>query len=201
VLRFVHTRIGARSMPAFDAIPIRTDRLLLRAYRESDAEDLFAIFSNPEVMRYGSSPPWTSVDRAREIIARSIAALESGEHLGLVIERIEDAHLIGQCALFKLNVACRRAEIGYSLAPQAWGNGYMNETLRALIGYGFDRMDLNRIEADVDPRNEPSVRTLERLGFQREGLLRERWIVNGEVSDSVLYGLLRKHWSPEPGRS
>jgi len=66
--------------------------------------------------------------------------------------------------------------------------------LQALVGYGFDRMDLNRIEADVDPRNEASARSLERLGFACEGLLRERWIVGGEVSDTAMYGLLRKDW-------
>lgn len=183
-------------MPAFEAIPLRTERLVLRPYRESDAGDLFGIFSDPKVMRFLSSPPWTSHDRAREVIERDVSAFESGEHLGLAIERIEDKQLIGQCTLFKLSEACRRAEIGYSLASGVWGNGYMSEALSALIRYGFKRMNLNRIEADVDPRNDASVRMLERFGFVREGLLRERWIVDGEVSDSAIYGLLRKDWRP-----
>jgi RimJ/RimL family protein N-acetyltransferase len=55
-------------------------------------------------------------------------------------------------------------------------------------------MALNRVEADIDPRNHPSAKTLERLGFQKEGHLRERWIVNGEVSDTGLYGLLASDW-------
>jgi RimJ/RimL family protein N-acetyltransferase len=78
----------------------------------------------------------------------------------------------------------------------------MNEALRAVIdlafdhrpGAPFDDLQLNRIEADVDPRNAASCRALERLGFLREGLLRERWIVGGEVSDSAMYGLLRADW-------
>ena len=70
----------------------------------------------------------------------------------------------------------------------------MNEALRALIGYGFEHLNLNRIEADIDPLNEASLKTVKRLGFVREGLLRERWIVNGEISDSVIYGLIRKDW-------
>lgn len=186
-------------MPVFDAIPIRTPRLNLRPYRDADADALFAIFSDPKVMRYGSSPPWQSVERAREIIERDKAALASGEHINLGIERIEDGQLIGHCTLFKWNRACRRAEIGYSLAAQTWGNGYMNEALRVLVDYGFGRMDLNRIEADVDPRNARSIRSLERLGFRHEGLLKERWIVNGEICDSALYGLLRKDWPDASG--
>ena len=70
----------------------------------------------------------------------------------------------------------------------------MREALTALIGYAFRTLDLHRIEADADPRNAASVRVLEHLGFVREGLLRERWHVGGEVSDSLLLGLLRGDW-------
>lgn len=188
-------------MPVFNDIPIHSERLVLRPYRESDAEALFGIFADPAVMRFMSSPPWTSMDRAHEVIARAIAALGSGEHLTLGIERRDEPGIIGQCVLFRFAETCRRAEIGYSLASRAWGNGYMNEALRALINYAFECLDLNRIEADIDPRNERSARSLERLGFEREGLLRERWIVDGEVSDTALYGLLRNDWPTVESRN
>jgi RimJ/RimL family protein N-acetyltransferase len=70
----------------------------------------------------------------------------------------------------------------------------MHEALQATLGYAFHILDLHRIEADVDPRNQASIKTLERLGFQREGLLRERWQVGGEIQDSLFYGLLRRDW-------
>ena len=70
----------------------------------------------------------------------------------------------------------------------------MREALSALLAYGFVELDLHRIEAELDPRNVASARSLERQGFQREGVLRERWIVNGEIQDSYLYGLLRHEW-------
>lgn len=178
----------------FEGIPIRSRRLILRPYREADAEALFAIFSDRKVMRFMSTPPWTSIDKAREVIARAIAASGSGEYLTLGIERSDEPGIIGQCVLFKISDTCRRAELGYCLASRAWGNGYMNEALHALLRYAFERLNLNRIEADIDPRNERSARSLERLGFVREGVLRERWIVDGEVSDTALYGLLRKDW-------
>jgi RimJ/RimL family protein N-acetyltransferase len=70
----------------------------------------------------------------------------------------------------------------------------MHEALQALLRYAFQTLDLNRLEADIDPRNVASAKTLERLGFQKEGHLRERWIVNDEISDTWLYGLLRREW-------
>lgn len=74
----------------------------------------------------------------------------------------------------------------------------MHEALQALLEFGFGELDLNRIEADIDPRNSASARTLERLGFTKEGYLRERWIVGDEVSDTAIYGLLRREWRVRP---
>jgi len=74
----------------------------------------------------------------------------------------------------------------------------MHEALQALLEFGVGELDLNRIEADIDPRNSASARTLERLGFTKEGYLRERWIVGDEVSDTVIYGLLRREWKVRP---
>jgi RimJ/RimL family protein N-acetyltransferase len=88
-----------------------------------------------------------------------------------------------------------RAEIGYAIGSDYWGKGYMNEALTALIAHAFEVLDLRRLEADVDPRNTRSIRTLERLGFQREGFLRERWHVCGEIQDAFFYGLLRREWT------
>lgn len=84
--------------------------------------------------------------------------------------------------------------MGYLLGRPYWGKGYMAEAAKELIRYAFEVLDLHRIEADIDPRNRPSARVLERNGFLKEGLLRERWIVGEEVSDTAFYGLLRKDW-------
>ncbi len=173
---------------------MRTERLVLRSLREPDAPALFAIFSDPEVMRYWSSPPWASIDEAHAMVTRDQQAMATGDYLRLGLVRADTDTLIGTCTLFSINAACRRAEVGYSLAQPAWGHGYMHEALRALLDYGFSEMQLNRIEADIDPRNNASARSLDRLGFTGEGFLRERWIVNGEVSDTALYGLLQREW-------
>jgi RimJ/RimL family protein N-acetyltransferase len=188
-------------MPTFDTLTLRTERLLLRPLRADDAAALFATFSDLEVMRYWSTPPWPSVDEAHALIARDARELPAGEHVRLGIERHEDGRLIGTCSLFALVKPSRRAELGYGLSRTAWGRGYMHEALCALLGFGFDELGLNRVEADIDPRNQPSARSLERLGFSKEGFLRERWIVDGEVSDSELFGLLASEWRRAAGRA
>lgn len=185
-------------MPASDDVLLETERLRLRPQRADDAAALFAMFSDREVTRYWSTPPWPSFEHAKRMVAREIEAMAAGRLLRLTITRSADRAPIGTCALFAWVPGCRRAEVGYTLARPAWGQGLMHEALTALLDHGFSAMDLHRIEADIDPRNLASARSLERLGFVREGLLRERWIVDGEVSDSALYGLLRPDWHARP---
>jgi RimJ/RimL family protein N-acetyltransferase len=179
-------------MPAFDQVTLRTQRLLLRPLREADAPALFSIFSDARVMRYWSSSAWQSLDAARAQIDRDAKAMAAGEYLQLGMERVADLQLLGRCALFNRVAQSRRADVGYAMAHDAWGRGYMFEALSALLRFGFSDLDLNRVEADIDPRNERSARLLERLGFKKEGHLRERWIVGDELSDTALFGLLRR---------
>lgn len=178
---------------------IETERLIIRELTEGDIPALFAIFSHPEVMRYWASPPWTSLSQAEERLARAQAGYRSEEDFQWGIERKADAALLGTCSLFSFNRPSRRCEIGYALGRPYWGQGYMGEALRALVDYAFTALDLNRLEADIDPRNDGSAKTLERLGFQKEGFMPERWIVAGEVSDTWWYGLLRRQWEKREG--
>ncbi len=87
-----------------------------------------------------------------------------------------------------------RKEDGRLIGSAYWKMGYMGEALPAVIEFAFRRLKMRRIEADVDPRNDRSLRTLGRHGFQREGLLRERWNVGGEIQDTALLGLLARDW-------
>jgi len=181
-------------MPNFAQLEIKTERLLLRPLRVSDAQAVFAIRSNEQVMRYWSTAAWTSIDLAHELIARDLNAMSTGEYLCLGMVRAEDQVLIGTCTLFHFDEQCQRAEIGYGMHYDAWGHGYMHEALLALLEFGFSELGFNRIEADIDPRNEASAKSLVRLGFKKEGHMKERWIVNGEKSDSAWYGLLCSEW-------
>jgi RimJ/RimL family protein N-acetyltransferase len=181
------------AMRAFQSVPIETARLVLRPLTEADIAPLFGIHSDPEAMRYWSGTVWPNDERGRAMVRQDLdpAAVD---HLRLGLELPQSRRLIGHCTFFKINNQCRRAELGYMLAPDVWGRGYMQEALDAFIDYGFTELDLNRIEADTDPRNERSMKLLERMHFKKEGHFRERWIVDGEVSDSAMFGLLRSEW-------
>jgi [ribosomal protein S5]-alanine N-acetyltransferase len=182
-------------LPAsFSDTRLHTRRLELRPLQPGDEHDLLRIFGDPEFMRYWSTGPWQDLDRARRVIERDLRELAAGEHLRLGIVARDSGRLIGTCSMLNIVPSCRRAEIGYGIARDQWRQGYMHEAVSALIDQAFGAFELHRLEADVDPRNVASARSLEKLGFRREGLLRERWIVDGEVSDSALYGLLAHEW-------
>ncbi len=176
---------------------INANRVSLRPLTEDDVDALYRIFFHPEVMRYWSTPPLADRNAAAEMLQDIHDSFQQQRMLKWGIALQADDGVIGTVTLFNFNFDNGRAEVGYSLDRAHWGNGYVNEALKALIEYAFETLDLRRIEADVDPRNQPSIRTLERLGFQREGFLRERWYVNGEIQDSVFYGLLRREWRRE----
>ena len=172
------------------AAELVTSRLLIRRLTSDDAQSYFDIFSNTDVMRYWSSPPLTTIAQAEKKITEILDHYRKRDLFQFALERKRDREIVGTCTLHHIHEQNRRAEIGYALGRLFWGQGYMHEALLALIDHAFGALQLHRLEADIDPRNLASARSLERLGFRREGVLRERWIVDGEVSDSALYGLL-----------
>lgn len=174
---------------------LRGGRVLLRELTEDDVAALFAIFSDPEVMRYWSHPPLTRESQAAEYLEDIRAGFETRSLLQWGLCRAQDDTVMGTCTLWQLDRPNRRAEIGFALAKEHWGQGWMTDGLTAFIEFAFSGLGLRRLEADVDPDNRASLALLERLGFRREGYLRERWIVGGEVFDSVFLGLLRDDWN------
>lgn len=180
---------------------LHTARLRLRPFAPEDATDLFALHSSAYVLRYWDSPPWTEPARAERFLAGCQKIADEGSGARLVIERASDGAFLGWCGLTEFNPGHRSASLGYCLAEAAWGQGYATEAARALLQRALDALGLNRVQAEADTRNAASARVLEKLGFVREGTLREDCIVNGEVSDSWVYGLLERDWrsSTRPG--
>jgi RimJ/RimL family protein N-acetyltransferase len=121
----------------------------------------------------------------------------AGTALQFVVLDKASGQVVGSCLLFQFDEGSARAELGYVLGRESWGTGRMGEALQALVTHAFGRMGLRRLEAEVDPRNGPSLRLLERLGFVREGVLRQRWVNKGVPIDVVSCGLLRDEW-PAP---
>lgn len=181
-------------MPQLTPTVLRTARLSLRWLDERDIDAHFAVFSDPEVTRYWSASPWTEREQAVKGIADTMAnyADGSGLRFGIILEATGE--LIGNATLHHFFDQNRRCEIGYAFHSRHWSQGYACEALLAVIDYGFRELDLNRIEADVDPANAASCRVLEKLAFRKEGYMPERWIVHGQPADTVNYGLLKRYW-------
>jgi len=177
-------------LPEFEDVRVR-----LRAMRQDDVPALFSLKSDPVGMRFWSHPPMTDLAQAQEMYEKTVLGAQAGEFLPWVVALSANDSMIGTCTLFAIDKAHRRAMIGYALVRTQWGNGYAQDALRMVLTYAFGTLQLHRIEADIDPRNTASARLIERMGFVREGLLRERWHVGSDVQDSALYGLLARDYA------
>ncbi|PXW70033.1 RimJ/RimL family protein N-acetyltransferase [Blastomonas natatoria] len=168
---------------------LTSDRLTLRQVRVSDAEALFEVLSDAELMTWWSSGPHQSIEETRAYIEpatggggwRSWAITRSGEDV----------------ALGWVNAHQRRenvSEIGYILARPAWGQGIAREAVGMVLDQLFIAEGQRRVFADTDPENRFSIALLKKMGFQLEGHLRAEWETHIGVRDTLLFGLLRDEW-------
>ena len=185
------TSSDAMHLPTLDG-----ERVRLRWLTERDVPALFAVFGDPAVTRYWSTPALPDEAAAAGLLADIHARFHARTSFQWGIARRDDDVVVGTVSLYRPDFAHRRSEIGFALGRDHWGRGYASDAIRLAIGYAFDVLRFRRIEADVDPRNDASLRALERAGFRREGYLRERYEVDGEIQDSVYLGLLRAEWEP-----
>ncbi|CAG7572298.1 RimJ/RimL family protein N-acetyltransferase [Barrientosiimonas humi] len=173
---------------------LETERLRLRPFVDGDADDLFALQSDAHVLRYWDSSPWTDRSAVARFMEGNRAMEAGGTGARVVMERTPDGAFVGWCTFNSWNPGFRSASLGFCLVEPAWGRGYAAEGAGALLRWAFSTLDLNRVQAEADTRNAASARVLEKLGFVLEGTLREDCIVDGVVSDSWVYGLLRRDW-------
>jgi len=133
---------------------------------------------------------------AAQRVQRILAAFQEHEGVRWAIANRADGHLIGTAGFWRLIKPHFRAEIGYELAPEWWGQGVMAEALAAMLGFGFAHMGLHSVEAQIHPDNVGSRRVLEKLGFVQEGYLRENFYdpVEAQFTDTAVFGLLSAAW-------
>ena len=171
---------------------LSTEDLYLRPLRLSDAEGMFAMLSDAQSMKYWSTPPITDVNDALQVLREDLESDAQGNSLCWAVTLRGQDEMIGKCILFQFNQAHHRAEIGFILNRDYWRQGLMHQALKAVIEFAFGTLELHRIEADVDPENAASLKVLEKLGFEREGLFHDRWLLYGEWVDSIMLGLLNR---------
>ncbi|MGH2486541.1 MAG: GNAT family N-acetyltransferase [Ktedonobacterales bacterium] len=173
---------------------LETSRLLLRQIGPSDAEALFAIFSDEAVMEFYGSLPHQSEEDSHELIRRQQQWYGSREGIRWGITRRGEDVVIGSCGLFLFDEGYRRATVGYELGRAYWRHGIMSEALVAILDFGFAEMGLHSVEAVVDDVNERSKGLLRTLGFTHEGTLRQRFYFRERFLDEHYFGLLAEEW-------
>lgn len=184
--------------PVFDfsEFPIlTTGRLTLRRPQIADAADVLVFRGDAYVQRYNSAPIKT-IEEAEEQIIDMHALYGRHEGIEWAVTISGEDSVLGIFSLHDWSHRHRRAEVGFDLARDYWGQGIATEALKAILQFGFTDMNLHRIYAATIADNHESVRLLERVGFMREGTSRESsWEDDGTFHDSAMYGLLRREFS------
>lgn len=169
-------------------------RVRLRGPGAADADGVFALFSDPAVMRYWTSVPMQVRAQAERKVEEMRMEFTHRDRIHwLVTERRGDA-VIGSCSLFRFDARRRLAEIGYALRSDHWGRGLATEAVSLVLDWGFRALALRRVEADIDARNDASRRLLARLGFQREDPPRPRFIAGHTLADAEVHALPAQAW-------
>ncbi|WP_377890564.1 GNAT family N-acetyltransferase [Alkalihalobacillus sp. R86527] len=170
---------------------IITERLKLREVKTEDAEDMLIYLSEPDVVKHMGLAPFQSIANALDEINwyKSIYNEGTGMRWGLSLK--DSDKMIGSCGFLNRNAKHSRAEVGFEISKDHWGKGLASEALRAVIAFGFNELELERIEALIEPENHPSQRLVERQGFLKEGLLRHYEYTCGKFDDLYMYSILR----------
>lgn len=173
---------------------LQTPRLHLRPIGPSDAAALFAIHADIDWMRWYGVDPVTDISQADQLAELFAGWFYAGTGFRWGLERRQDGRLIGTCGLFRWNKSWRNCVIGYEILRECHGRGYMREALTEVLDYGFSRMYLHRIQAEMHPDNVASIGLATRLGFRFEGVHREQAFWGAKYHDLRCYSLLEREW-------
>jgi ribosomal-protein-alanine N-acetyltransferase len=168
---------------------LETERLRLQPLVEADAEQVFPLMDDPEVMAYWDVPEIDDPDVVAQLVRSRVAAMVEGAAVHWSILRLEDGGFVGTCDLSEIDRRHKRAEVGFMLGRDTWGHGYALEAMRAVIGFAATS-GLRRLTARTHLGNRSSEALLEKLGFAEEGLLRGHVLRDGDRRDCRLFGLL-----------
>lgn len=177
----------------FEYFPtIETDRLLLRQVTAEDAQDMLTYLSDPIVVKHMGLEPFETINDVLGEIEwyESIFSKSSGMRWGITLK--DHGKVIGTCGFLNMATKHKRSEVGFELSKQYWGKGIASEALSAVVKYGYNQLQLERIEALIEPTNIPSQKLVEKQGFIREGLLRHYEFTCGKFDDLFMYSILKK---------
>jgi [ribosomal protein S5]-alanine N-acetyltransferase len=172
---------------------LETERLILREIKKEDSENIFACFSNNDVTRYYGQQSFQNIEQAEQLVEFFSKNYNEKRGIRWGIERKGSKGIIGTVGFNAWLPKHKRAEIGYEIHPDQWRKGYTIEAVSKVLSFGFNSMDLTRIGAVVFIDNEASNNLLTKIGFQKEGVLRNYMYQNGIAHDTNVYSLLNNN--------
>jgi [ribosomal protein S5]-alanine N-acetyltransferase len=182
-------------MENFSFLPfqnLESERLLLRRITAADVNEIFAMRSNIEVMKYIPRPLCKTLDEAMDVINMLQNKLETNEGANWGITLKGNNKVIGFIGHYRIRWEHFRSEIGYMILPEYNGQGITTEAIKLLVDYGFNKMKMHSLEGIIDPENVASARVLEKNGFVKEAHLTENEFYDGKFLDTVIYSLVKK---------
>lgn len=189
----MNTLIWPQNIPSLE-----TDDLILRPIEAADTESYFRLCGDPEVMRGWGTAAHADPGQTEKLIAYLHDGFAKKESIrwGVVLKE-QPGEIVGDVGFWRFVPARCRAEVGAKLARHLWRKSYTGQALERILRYGFEEMNLNSVEGNAEPGNAASLRMIEKLGFVREGLLREHSFnaEKGIYVDTYIYTLHRSRWT------
>lgn len=182
--------------PCHPAVILRTQRLILREFREEDGKATHAYQSDPRYLRFYDRDSMGLTD-SQALVSAFLAfqAERPRRNTQLAITLADTGQLIGNVGVRREGPDHPVADLGYELSPRHWGQGYATEAAEAMRDWAFAELGLSRLHAHCIAQNVASSRVLEKVGMRREGLLRDHIFQKGRFWDVLLYGILREEWA------
>ncbi|MCG1028999.1 GNAT family N-acetyltransferase [Virgibacillus halodenitrificans] len=173
---------------------LETPRLQLVEIKKKHIVHYYNILSMDEVTRYYGMDPLEKESDAINMINSFRHNYESkrGIRWGIIIRDMQE--FAGTLGLNNLSLWSKKAELGYELHPNYWNQGIITEAARSVLNYAFSELALVRMGAVTYPQNIASIAVLEKLGFQKEGLLRRYLYQNNQSHDAYIFSLLNDEW-------
>ncbi|RLQ91083.1 GNAT family N-acetyltransferase [Falsibacillus albus] len=173
-------------------VDLDTEHLKLRQINMEDAPKMYANFSLDEVTKYYDLETFQSIEQAEQLIQKLLRGFAAGKQIRWAITIKPHHELIGTIGFHEIEREHRKAEIGYEIHPDFWGRGIVTEAIKEIVRFGFEEMDLNRMEAFYDPENIASQKVLHKNGFVFEGVLRKRFFEKGQFVDAAISSIIRE---------
>ena len=173
---------------------LETNLLNLRRLNSADVDEILALRSNPEIMKFIPRPLMKTKEEALEFIAIMDTNIDTNTFINWAITTKENDQLIGMIGFYRMKPENYRAEVGYILSAEYHRQGIITEALQRVIQFGFEEMGLNSIEAVIDPENFGSEKVLLKNNFVKEGHFKEHTFFEGKFLDSIFYSLLKKNY-------